>query len=68
MAEGTKNLATDAQRVAQVKSNHKIMAIDPDTGMMVFMEPGQLVSGPIVDDMSDFDFNLSSEQKNTIGQ
>lgn len=42
MAEGTKNLATDAQRVSEVKADHKIMALDPETGMMVFIEPGQL--------------------------
>jgi hypothetical protein len=42
MAEGTKDASVDVQMVATVKATHKILAVDPDTGMFVGMTPEQL--------------------------
>lgn len=45
MAEGTKDASTDMQMAAGLKPGHKIMAVDPDTGLFVGLTPEQLGSG-----------------------
>ena len=42
MAEGTKDLSTNMQQAAGIKTDHQFLALDPDTGMVVGVKPEQL--------------------------
>jgi len=42
---GTKDITTDTQKVAQVRSDHRLMMVDPTTKALVYAEINQLGEG-----------------------